>query len=57
MTAAYLLAVLLTRCQLPDLEFPVNGMAEGRILVPWESRVRSNLTMQSNLGEYALFRV
>lgn len=27
-------------------------MAEGRILVPWESRVRSNLTMQSNLGEY-----
>ncbi|EIW53340.1 capsular associated protein [Trametes versicolor FP-101664 SS1] len=35
--------------ELPDLEFPVNGMAEGRILVPWESRVRSNLTMQSNL--------
>ncbi|KAI0649897.1 capsular associated protein [Trametes meyenii] len=33
---------------LPDLEFPINGMAEGRILVPWERRVASNMTMQSN---------
>jgi len=22
--------------QLPDIDFPINAMAEGRILVPWE---------------------
>ena len=42
----------ITMSQLPDLEFPVNGMAEGRILVPWERRVGSNLTMQSNDGQW-----
>ncbi|OBZ76168.1 Beta-1,2-xylosyltransferase 1 [Grifola frondosa] len=35
--------------KLPDIEFPVNAMAEGRILVPWERRIRSNLTMQSDI--------
>ena len=37
--------------QLPDLEFPINAMAEGRILVPWERRVPSNTTLQRNIGE------
>lgn len=32
--------------KLPDLDFPINAMAEGRILVPWELRAQTNLTMQ-----------
>ncbi|RDX45857.1 capsular associated protein [Lentinus brumalis] len=35
--------------RLPDLEFPINAMAEGRILVPWERRVQSNTTLQRNI--------
>lgn len=30
--------------QLPDMDFPINAMAEGRILVPWEHRKYPNLT-------------
>ncbi|KAK7678714.1 hypothetical protein QCA50_018296 [Cerrena zonata] len=30
--------------QLPDIDFPINAMAEGRILVPWEYRKYPNLT-------------
>lgn len=30
--------------QLPDMDFPINAMAEGRILVPWEHRRYPNLT-------------
>ncbi|KAF7798170.1 hypothetical protein EIP86_009387 [Pleurotus ostreatoroseus] len=30
--------------QLPDMDFPINAMAEGRILVPWEHRQFPNLT-------------
>ena len=30
--------------QLPDMDFPINAMAEGRILVPWEHRQYPNLT-------------
>ncbi|KAI0074327.1 capsular associated protein [Panus rudis PR-1116 ss-1] len=33
--------------QLPDIDFPVNAMAEGRILVPWEYRNFPNLTEDS----------
>ncbi|EMD36971.1 glycosyltransferase family 90 protein [Gelatoporia subvermispora B] len=33
--------------KLPDLDFAVNARAEGRLLVPWEERSHSNLTMQS----------
>ncbi|OCH90505.1 hypothetical protein OBBRIDRAFT_730693 [Obba rivulosa] len=32
--------------KLPDMDFAVNAMAEGRLLVPWEEREHSNLTMQ-----------
>ncbi|KAI0752756.1 capsular associated protein [Daedaleopsis nitida] len=35
--------------RLPDMEFPINAMAEGRILVPWEQRVPSNITLRLNL--------
>ncbi|KZT00713.1 glycosyltransferase family 90 protein [Laetiporus sulphureus 93-53] len=34
--------------KLPDLDFPVNAMAEGRILVPWEQRFQPNSTMQDD---------
>lgn len=30
--------------QLPNMDFPINAMAEGRILVPWEHRKYPNLT-------------
>ncbi|KAF9531212.1 hypothetical protein CPB83DRAFT_849569 [Crepidotus variabilis] len=29
---------------LPDMDFPVNALAEGRVLVPWEHRVYPNMT-------------
>jgi hypothetical protein len=45
--------VLFTRPQLPDLDFPVNTKAEGRILVPWERRQHPNLTSQGNFGYYS----
>ncbi|EJF61743.1 hypothetical protein DICSQDRAFT_161376 [Dichomitus squalens LYAD-421 SS1] len=35
--------------RLPDLEFPINGMAESRVLVPWERRIQSNATLHSNV--------
>ncbi|TCD65305.1 capsule-associated protein CAP1 [Steccherinum ochraceum] len=28
--------------RLPDVDFPINSMAEGRILVPWEQRMKLN---------------
>lgn len=30
--------------KLPNMDFPINEKAEGRILVPWEQRLYSNLT-------------
>ncbi|KAI1792491.1 hypothetical protein LXA43DRAFT_1006897 [Ganoderma leucocontextum] len=36
--------------KLPDLDFPINGMAEGRVLVPWERRAQSNETVQLNIN-------
>jgi len=36
--------------QLPDLDFPVNTLAEGRVLVPWEHRKYPNLTVQYTAG-------
>jgi len=36
--------------QLPDLDFPVNIMAEGRVLVSWEHRKYPNLTVQYTAG-------
>ena len=38
------------RDQLPDLDFPVNTMAEGRVLVPWEHQKYPNLTVQYTAG-------
>lgn len=35
---------LIPTLQLPNIDFPVNSMAEGRILVPWEHRKFPNLT-------------
>jgi hypothetical protein len=32
---------------LPDMDFPINEKAEGRILVPWEENLYSNLTADS----------
>lgn len=33
--------------KLPDMDFPINEKAEGRILVPWEEKLYSNLTADS----------
>jgi hypothetical protein len=33
---------------LPDMDFPINEKAEGRILVPWEENLYSNLTADSS---------
>ena len=33
--------------KLPDMDFPINEKAEGRILVPWEESQFSNLTADS----------
>lgn len=38
------IALIQTYHQLPDMDFPINAMAEGRILVPWEHRKYPNLT-------------
>ncbi|WOO84722.1 Beta-1,2-xylosyltransferase 1 [Vanrija pseudolonga] len=35
---------------LPDMDFPINEKAEGRILVPWEEKLYSNLTADSSKG-------
>ena len=36
--------------KLPDMHFPVNTMAEGRVLVPWEHNKYPNLTVQYTEG-------
>ena len=47
----YLHLVLPNPCyKLPDLDFPVNTMAEGRVLVPWEHQQYPNLTVQYTAG-------
>ena len=43
--------LLIADLQLPDMDFPINAMAEGRILVPWEHRQYPNLTE----GEFLRF--
>ncbi|KAF8153340.1 hypothetical protein B0H34DRAFT_784438 [Crassisporium funariophilum] len=35
---------------LPDMDFPINAKAEGRVLVPWEHRTFPNLTKQDSSG-------
>jgi len=46
------LALLNSRDQLPDMDFPVNTMAEGRVLVPWEHKKYPNLTVQYTAGPF-----
>lgn len=40
--------VILTFIQLPNMDFPINAKAEGRVLVPWEYQQYSNLTFESS---------
>ena len=40
--------------KLPDMDFPINEKAEGRILVPWEEKLYHNLTVDST---GALFQI
>ncbi|CCM01992.1 uncharacterized protein FIBRA_04066 [Fibroporia radiculosa] len=44
----FLLMIEKFRDKLPDLDFPINAMAEGRILVPWEQRMSPNYTRQAD---------
>ncbi|EDR06864.1 uncharacterized protein LACBIDRAFT_250899 [Laccaria bicolor S238N-H82] len=36
--------------KLPDMEFPINAKAEGRVIVPWEHQRYPNLTLQNSTG-------
>ena len=45
-----LLVLLITSAQLPDMDFPINTKAEGRVLVPWEHQMFPNLTIQDSSG-------
>ena len=36
------------QAKLPDMSFPINEKAEGRILVPWEEKLYPNLTADSS---------
>ncbi|KAL5497772.1 hypothetical protein ACEPAH_2703 [Sanghuangporus vaninii] len=36
--------------RLPDLDFPINGKAEGRILIPWEHKEYPELSVQDTSG-------
>ncbi|TFK29423.1 capsular associated protein [Coprinopsis marcescibilis] len=35
---------------LPDMDFPINAKAEGRVLIPWEHQQYRNLTKQDSSG-------
>ncbi len=38
------------------MDFPINALAEGRVLVPWEHRMYPNTTSQDSSGKcYILF--
>jgi hypothetical protein len=36
------------QAKLPNMDFPINAKAEGRVLVPWEENLYSNLTADSS---------
>ncbi|KAL7418792.1 hypothetical protein Q5752_006475 [Cryptotrichosporon argae] len=38
------------QAKLPNMDFPINEKAEGRILVPWEENLFANLTADSSKG-------
>ena len=46
----FLLDKLIELEQLPDMDFPINSKAEGRVLVPWEHREYPNMTQQDSSG-------
>ena len=48
LTWSSVLIVLALAAKLPDMDFPINEKAEGRILVPWEQNKFSNLTVDSS---------
>lgn len=37
------------------MDFPINGKAEGRILIPWEHKQYPNLTVQDTSGAHYAF--
>lgn len=39
---------------LPDMDFPINEKAEGRILVPWEEKLYSNLTADASRESFSI---
>lgn len=41
--------------QLPDLDFAINARSEGRVLVPWEDRSHTNISLQELFGMFWLF--
>jgi hypothetical protein len=41
--------------QLPDLDFAINARSEGRVLVPWEYRKDSNITLRESFGVFYIF--
>jgi hypothetical protein len=53
---SYTWGVFLPILKLPDMDFAINGRAEGRVLVPWEHRQYPNTTVQdSSRRLYLLF--
>ena len=44
--------LLTSSTQLPDMDFPINTKAEGRVLVPWEHQKFPNLTIQDSSGTF-----
>lgn len=40
---------------LPDMDFPINGLGQGRVLVPWEHRQYPNMTVQDSSRKYCTF--
>lgn len=41
--------------KLPDMDFPINEKAEGRILVPWEQSIYHNLTADASSESVSFF--
>jgi len=41
--------------KLPNMDFPINAKAEGRVLVPWEENLYSNLTADSSRKLLSVF--
>jgi hypothetical protein len=44
------------QAKLPNMDFPINAKAEGRVLVPWEENLYSNLTADSSRKSLSLWQ-